>query len=686
MAELLDFQSDKAEMAKASEHPPALDWIWRIALLGALLLIAYWPALHSGFIWDDDRYVENNRQLQSFLGLLRIWFDPHASDQYYPMTYTSFWIEHHIWQNAAAGFHIVNLAIHCFSAILLWRILRRLAVPGAYFVALLFALHPVQVESVAWITERKNVLATFFYFLSLTTYLSTKWGAEILGEIVPTDENLETTRPKRRWYILSLLFFAAAILSKSVTCTLPAVILLLGWWKLGRVSLRQIRPLLPMFIAGLLMGRLTSWLEMNWVGAVGPGFDFTPMERICIAGRNAWFYLSKLLWPHNLIFIYPRWQYQLAGRPWQILFPITMAGLLLGLWMLRNRIGRGPLTALLFFLGTLLPALGFFNVYPMKFSFVADHFQYLALLGPLTLIVGILSVRLARPLAVALFLLQACAMTLADSRQSRIYFDRATLWSSIIRANPKCEIAHQNYGLGLYLKGDLNGAEAEYQTAMMIDPNNPENYLDLGNVAGARGHWMEAIDWHTRAIAMEPSSSEEPVLKRQAADPYFRRGSAWAMLSDHEASAGQTDLAYQHRQNAERDFHQAIQLIPDYELALTNLAAMLAQDGQLKEAAELLHHALEVDPDSISAHHNLGSVLMRAGLLEQAMHEFSEMLRINPNSAEALDGIGSVYALGSDYFRAAQCFRASLSIDPNNQLARHHLEMLTAGMSATSRP
>ena len=337
------------------------------------------PALRGGFNWDDDAYVTNNLTLRSVHGLSQIWGQLTATPQYYPLVFTSFWLEYHLWGLNPLGYHVVNVLLHALAAMLLWRVLVRLQLPGAWLAAGIFALHPVAVESVAWVTERKNVLSAVFYFAAALAYL--RWR----------DDGTTTTglRATSSWrslvlYLLSLALFICALFSKTVTASLPAALLLVIWWKHGRIAGRDVWPLLPFFVAGAALGLVTSWLERTHVGANGPEWALSFFDRCLIAGRALWFYAGKLFWPANLTFIYPRWQID-PGIWWQWLFPAAAIALVMILWSLRGRIGRGPLVAVLFFAGTLLPALGFANVYPMRYSFVADHFQYLASVGLIVL-------------------------------------------------------------------------------------------------------------------------------------------------------------------------------------------------------------------------------------------------------------------------------------------------------------
>ncbi len=353
-------------------------------LLPAVTLIlasvfAYFPVLRNGFVWDDDYYIHGNVQLLTPAGLGRIWSKLDSEPQWYPLTHTSFWIEYHFFGANPLPYHVDNVILHTLGAIALWRLLLRLEIPGAWGAALLFCVQPLQVESVAWATERKNVLSGLLYFLSALTYFRA---------ITPS---LGTPGEGRGggfhlgWYVVSLILFLAAILAKSVVCTLPAAILLVIWWRRGKLKWSDVPPLLPMFLAGAVMGSITSWMERHVVGAVGPDFQFTWLQRVVIAGHAVWFYFGKLVWPFHLSFIYPRWNVDPAHRPAQLLYPLTAIGVLIFLWLRRKRRGRGPIACALFFVGTLSPALGFANVFPMRYSFVADHFQYLACIGPIAL-------------------------------------------------------------------------------------------------------------------------------------------------------------------------------------------------------------------------------------------------------------------------------------------------------------
>jgi hypothetical protein len=368
--------------------PPLLRryrWIFGLFLVAATM-IAYQPVWHAGFIWDDDVYVTNNLTLHSLDGLRQIWFEPGATLQYYPLTFTTFWVEYHLWGLNPLGYHLINVLLHACNAILLWLILRKLGVRGAWLAAGIFALHPVSVESVAWVTERKNTLSGLFYLGSILVALKFWLPSETSSESRMTGRDKDSTAGLGdcKFYWLAFVFYVCALCSKTTTIPLPAVILLVLWWKRGRLFWRDIYPLGLFMAVGVAMGLITMNLEKH-LGASGKQWEFSWLERCLLAGRDVWFYLGKLFWPHPLISIYPRWTIQ--SSEWTAYVPVLVlvAGLSI-LWWKRKGWGRSALFASAYFLILLFLVLGFFNVYFFSYSFVADHFQYLADIGPFALV------------------------------------------------------------------------------------------------------------------------------------------------------------------------------------------------------------------------------------------------------------------------------------------------------------
>jgi tetratricopeptide (TPR) repeat protein len=461
-----------------------------------LLALAYLPTTWAAYVWDDRYYLVENAALRDIPGLRRIWLAPQATPQYYPLVFSAFWLEYRLWGLDPTGYHLVNVAVHGLNAVTVWRVLGRLGLPGAWLAASIFALHPVQVESVAWISERKNVLSGLFYLGSLLAY----WRFDPPG---PEGGPRGDSAARWGWYATAWLLFLAALWSKSVTCSLPAALLLIAWWRRGRLGRRDVLPLVPFFLTGAWAAAVTVWMETHHVGATGPEWSLSWIDRGLVAGRALWFYAGKLAWPAGLCFIYPRW-YPDARVWWQYAYPIGFVALLGALWWARGRIGRGPMAGVLFFAGTLSPALGFFNVYPQRYSFVADHFQYLASLG----LIAPASVLLARAAgqrglrraALGCLLLVLGTLTFARTLAFR---DDGTIWSDNLKKDPGSWIAHNNLGTLDLNRGRLEEARAHFVAALRLYPDYPEAHYSLGAVLEEQGDLDGAEDHLRRALGRD---------------------------------------------------------------------------------------------------------------------------------------------------------------------------------------
>jgi tetratricopeptide (TPR) repeat protein len=537
-------------------------------LLAGLVLIAYLPAYGAGFVWDDDFYVYANATLRDWAGLVSIWVDPFATPQYYPLVHTSFWLEYRLAGTSPHLYHFTNVVLHAANAVLLWRVLARLAVPGGWIIAAVFALHPVQVESVAWITERKNVLSALFYLWAALTYL--RFAA--LADAGTVD---------RRLLAGTWLLYVAALLSKSVTASLPAALLLVLWWKRGTLLRRDWVTLAPMLLAGAAAGLLTMWLEREHVLAQGPEWDFSFVDRILIAGRALWFYAAKLVWPQDIAFIYPRWVID-AGAAWQYLYPLAAIALVAALFALRGRIGRGPLTAILFYGGTLFPALGFFNFYPMRYSFVANHFQYLACVGLIALVVAPIAECLQHAHAEGRWQRIFAAPILAVLASltwwnTLAYTDIETLWRDTLAKNPGAWMAHHNLGMELDADGRHEEAKAHYRAAVDLKPTHFRAHHKLGRSLAREGRLDEAIVHFETAIRLAPGERQ---FHSSLGEAHLRRG----------------DFAA-----AEKSFRRVLE--PPFEHAGTRvkLARALVGQGRVQEARAALGEALRIEPGHAGA-------------------------------------------------------------------------------------
>ena len=609
-------------------------WFLGLLLVAATLLV-YQPAWKGGPVYDDEDHL-TPPELRSLTGLARIWTELGVVSQYYPVTHSAFWAEHKLWGDAMPGYHFTNILLHALCALLLVRILKQLEIPGAWLAAAIFALHPVHVESVAWISELKNTLSMAFYLGAALAYL-----------------RFDNTR-RTKFYFVALTLFGLGLLSKTVVASLPAALLVVFWWKRATLSWkRDVQPLVPFFLAGIVAGLFTAWVERKFIGAEGEAFDLTITERFLIAGRVIWFYLSKLFWPADLVFIYPRWNVSQAGW-WQYLFPATALLLVAGLWVLQRR-WRGPLAALFFFCGTLFPVMGFLNVYPFRYSFVADHYQYLASLG----IIAAASAGAAllldrwrswdRPVGNVLCLALLASLAVLTWRQSRMYTDMETLWRTTIARNPACYVAHSNLGNYLLQMGQVDEAIRHCQKALEIQPNVAEAHNNLGNALRQKGQVDEAIHQYRKALEIRPDLAV-----------------AWCNLGSILLQRGQVDEAIFH-------FQKAVEIRPDFVSAHNDLGTVLMRKGRVDEAISHFRKALEVRPDDADAHNNLGNALLDKGQADDAIAHLEKALELRPDFVVAHHNLASALLQRGRVDKAIAHFRRIVEIQPGSANAHNNL-------------
>lgn len=623
------------------------------AFVFGVALIVYLPALKAGLIWDDAGHI-TRADLRGFAGLWRIWFEVGATQQYYPVTHSAFWLEHRLWGGHPAPYHFLNVLLHAAAACLFARLLRRLLsgendIPrpsahaaaasevrpavAAWSAALLFALHPVMVESVAWISEQKNTLSTVLYLAAAGAYLRFD----------------RDRRPAH--YALATGWFVLALLSKTVTATLPAAILVVVWWRRGRLHWRNdLQPLLPWFALAAGAGLLTAWVEHTHIGAQGAAFDLSLSERLLLAGRATWFYLGKLLWPTELVFIYPRWQLD-AAAPAQWLFPVAAAALLGGLFALRRR-ARGPLAAVLFFGGSLFPALGLFNVFPFVYSFVADHFQYLASLGFFAAIAVVATRLLDRPprtfgLTVAGVALALLA--LLSHRQARTYRDVFSLYETTLARNPTCWMAHNNLAIALAEENRVAEAVPHLEAALRLRPEYPEALNNLGDDLTRLGRPKEAIPHLEHALALQPDY------------PEALHNLGLAFLADGRPAEGIAAL------------ESALRVRPTYATACLNLGLALAAQGRSAESLAHFEQAVRLAPGLVQARLNLGYALLLANRTAEALPHFAAASELAATDPETHRMLGRALAQSGRLAEAIAAFERALVADPRSVQA--HLDL-----------
>jgi protein O-mannosyl-transferase len=663
-------------MEATSDHAFRRPSWWIGAALLCVTTAIYWPALAGGMVWDDEAHV-TRPGMQSVAGLLRIWTDLHATQQYYPLLHSAFWFEHIFWGDATLGYHLANVFLHAADAWLLVLLLEDLAVPGAALAGFLFAVHPVCVETVAWISEQKNTLSLLFYLLAARAYLRF---------------DRDSSRP--RIYAIATVWFLCALLSKSVTATLPAALMVVSWWRNGRLSWsREGRYLGPWLALAVASGLLTSWVERTIGGAQGGDFDLAFGQRLLLAGHTLWFYVGIFLWPTNLILVYPRWNVPLESGHW-VWYLAAVAAVTIALAIL-SRWRRGPLAVWLLFAGTLFPALGFANVYPFIFSYVANHFLYHAALAPAAgaaAAAALLSrgrsanVRAAVWSVVGVLL---CGLGLLSNADAQAFESQRTLLEASLAQNPDAWMPHDSLGVWFANHGDNVRAAAEFRAALRLRPQYPQAHNNLGMTAEARGDLDQAAAEYRAALALKPDFAEA----------HNNLGAALVHVPGHEAEAvaefqaavrlqpefasaysnlGRALLALPGRQaEGLADLRQAVRMRPDLPDLHSNLADALAdQQGQGEEAIREYQAALQINPRAAEVHNNLALALMAQGEFAAAAEELTQAIELNPALTEVRLNLAIAYMNQGRRGEAASQIEAYLRVRPANDLTRQILSQL----------
>lgn len=593
------------------------------ALLIGLVLLAYWPALSGRFLWDDDAYVTSNPLLSSPDGWQRIWFSAHRQSQFFPMVFTTLRLEYGLWGLNPLGYHLVNVLLHSANALLLWILLRKLAVPGAWIAAALFAFHPVQVESVAWITELKNTQSTLFSLLALHMWLRFL--------------RANTTPFGNSGYWLTLLFYGLGLLSKTTACTLVAALVLIPWMQDEQLGRRRLFQIIPFLLLGLAAGLVSIWWEShlgNYRDEVGQSLTFP--QRALVASRALWFYAGKLIWPATLAFSYPQWQVSI-GNLANWVPALGCLAFATALWHWRNILGRRVIASLVFFAATLSPLLGFIPLYTFKYTYVADHYQYMACIGLLALTgAGLAKMPRVVPIAVLTVL---GALTWS---QAHVYRDQTALWEDTLAKNPTSWLAHNNLGVVLKEKGEIIEAMRHYREAIRLEPHFAQAHYNLGIVQFKNGQRDEAMAQFQEAILLNPFDSRA----------YYNLGLALDAM-------GQTEEAI-------RNYREALRLTPSYVDALINLGITFSRAGRIDEALAQFREAVRLAPANAEARNNCGAVLRAKGQLDEAIEQFREAARINPNHALAHGNLGAVLLTKGQTDEAIVQLKEALRLDPKN--------------------
>lgn len=633
-----------------SPQPERKNWfghpVARAGLLIVLVMAAYLPALRCGYIWDDDEYVTNNPMLTAGNGLHEIWFSAHTQSQYFPLVYTTFRLERQLWGLNPLGFHLVNLLLHGLNAVLVWILLRRLQAPGAWLAAAIFALHPVQVETVAWISELKNLESLFFYLLALLAWLKF------------------TDAPDRSawlYYGLALAAYLLALFAKTTACTLPAALVLAPWLRGQRLGWQRALQILPFLLMGFGLGLVTIWWEQHlgdYRESFGVAFSF--LQRGLIAGRALWFYAGKLFWPVDLTICYPQWDIQEENPAQYIPLAgcLAVAGLL---WVWRNQVGRGAIAGVVFFVATLSPLLGFVREGAFHYTYVADHYQYQAAIGLMAVFAAILSRWFEKsgfwtPVQATLLL----GLGWLTWQQCGPYHDREALWRDNVTKNPGSWMGHLNLGQALFEEGRLDEALQQYRQAVELHPDGDQEQANLGTALMEKGLYAEAIEHLNAALAIKP---EFLAAQNSLALAYSR--------------LGDDDQAVVH-------FRKALEIKPDALGVMMNLGGVLQHKGRLDEAAANYRQAAKLFPAEVEPLRRLTGTLVKEGQLSLAAEVGQQAVGLAPGRADLLLALGNIYLAQTNYGAAGNCYERALKIEPANAGLHYNLGIVEGMQGETN--
>ena len=667
-----------------------------VTVIGVLIGVCYYPALFGDFVWDDLIFSEEP-VIHAWSGLKSIWLSPADignEGHYWPIVYTTFYLEHKLWGLAPAGYHAVNTVLYFVNSLLVWRLMTRLAVPGAWLIAAVFAVHPLHVESVAWIIERKDLLSGLFY----------------LGAVLAWLRFLETPNVAR--YIATLVLFVAGLLSKTVVITLPAALLVLQWWREGRLTWTDLLRVMPLLVVGFAI-TFADFAYYTSRESLDLGYSFA--ERAMIAGRALWFYAAKLVWPADLAVIHPLWQVDVADiLGW--LYVAAAAVLAAALWFARRWIGRGPLAGALFFVVTLSPVLGFIDYGYMQFSFVADRFQYLAGIGVIAVLIAAAvyvvdrlpnTARQAVPGLAGIVLATFGVLTW---QQAGIYKDEVALFSHVVALNPVARDAHLNLGSALLQADRVEEGLAASRIAAEQRPDTPGPYASLGRGLQAQGEFEEAEQNLRRALEIDPKhlsalqnlaeSYRKRGLGEQAVEVYARVLAIDADYALAYAGLGHTLFTLGRYQEALQSMGRALEIYPELSMAgalylhmgraalelesfdvaevhftralrmlvdsvepLLGLANLRARQGRPEDAESYRRQARELFGGNPEALHNVAESLRKEGRLDEAITTYLEVIEIDPESAPGHAGLGIAYYQAENYQVAIDTMTRALELD-----------------------
>ena len=709
-----------------------------IATIVACVFIAYLPAINGGFIWDDDKLLTENELVKAPGGLSSIWCTNEAID-FWPATNSTFWIEWRLWQMNPAGYHVTNLILHIAEALLVWLILRKLCIPGAYLAALIFALHPVNVESVAWIASRKNLMAMLFFLISILWYLKgMQWtvdggqrpvggprgGSTVYrptltrpGNELPSPCSAPDARYPRPgsssfilhpssfhfWYCLSLAAFLLAMLSKGSAVVLPVLLLGIIWW-LRPLRWRDLAWIAPFFVVAGILTRVNMWFQVRNTGTVFRSADF--LNRLLGAAGTVWFYLYKAIFPLDLDPIYRQWNIQTSEPLWWL--PLLAAlGFTAVLWLYRDSWSRAFLFAWGFFCVAIFPVMGFTDVGFMRYTLVADRYQHVAIIGAIALAaagfsawqrrmgrkrIGAAAARIAAALALGM-------LAFMTWRQCGIYRGPIIYYRTALENNPDFWLGHYNLGVVLEKAGGRFEAAKHYEQLLRVQPDHSEALCNLAAILIREGRYQEAADHLKIALKVHP---DYPEIQNNMGLALMHMGrpreaieysaEAIRLRPDfYEAHCNLADAFFDAGRfpEAVEQYEQALRLQPDQPEYHYNVGVALANTGRYQEAVPHFEQAIRLRPSYLAAHNNLAAMLVKIGRSQEAIEHYEKALSFKPDFAEAQFNLGVAYANVHESSNALAAAEKALQFarsQGNTTLTRQIEQWLDAYRARLSKP
>jgi protein O-mannosyl-transferase len=649
----------------------------RSILAFAAIAIAVWfvysPTLRGEWLWDDDAEISQNSEIVGSAGIAKIWFAPSAAD-YFPLKSTVQWFAWRIWHESALGWHCLNIGLHLISAVLIWRLFTTLQIPCAWLGGLLFAVHPLNVESVAWIAELKNTISLPLLLIAMDSY----------ARFARCDSWV--------WYVVSLVLFVGSLLGKTSGVMLPAVLLMYYWWRHGRITLRSVRLLMPFFGAAALLGWVTIRFQHEraigeWAIPLG-GFGW----RAVLASTVLGFYVTKFVFPVSLAPIYPPWNVNPAAIS-QYLPALAFVVLFLTCWKINTAGARALGFGFGAYIVMAFPVLGFVSMSYMHYSWVADHFMYVPVVGLIGIsVAGFSRVfqwqdAVARRAGIAGIITLSGTLLFVSHSYAKVFQGEIPFWTFTITRNPGVAVGHNNLGKALQNAGRMSDAHREYDMAIACEPMYADAHNNLGTWFDAMGNLREAMTEYQLALRLKPKFA---LAYNNIGNLYVKRGlTTYAINAYKNAINAAPELVGPHVNlgnalflagngaEAIAEFRTATAIQPRSVFALQNLARVELRLGRTENAVRDLGRALTIAPENAGLCNDLGYAMLTAGRLDDAMHCYETTLRLEPRNRDAHINLGGLcYRLGNIADAIAH-YRAAAAIDPQSTEARHNLDILS---------